>query len=1055
MERIQSVEPAMNRTSEPTTPTTPTIKITAGIRADIIADPSKIRHESPDDVLDCITKESNLYEVIKDTDTTRTYGDIDLYAKTKKEATALDAVIEKALRKALTGRRFCLMTASGTDHANKSKGKYKVSWRFVLTDLVGSLSNVKRFVLETLQPKITAELAALSVVLPVAVMDGSVYKKTQKMRLLGSSKDGEVRPLRLVEGSPIDSLITYIPADTYETIDDPQPIEEAPKPTTTAPAPQPKPRTSGAVEDRAWDFIVALADIVPLPVVDGYDSCCEFIWALWNEEQSERMEALLNKACSKSPKYKVKDSNGNKGADWVRSKINQEQTGAKRIGSVVYWVQKAEPEKMKALHRKFPRLYINELFGQSLKPQNVIEYDSRYVKPLPIDDYDTIALSSHLGTGKTAALMGNRKLQIQGLLARRKVSPEALKIGKDGKFETAKEVLDFPRVLFVSGRKSFTNFALGELDSQGIKFETYSEHHGAQLAKFDRLFIQVESLWKLADGFQSYDMVIVDESETIAHQLHSIETNRDNMIDNHIIFERCVASARKVIAADAFLSDRTFSILKELRNPKHTALVLNKHQPYKRTATEIQPTEKDERIPNTGQFVRRVMEAIKAKRKIVVVWTSKRKGLAFEKDYLEPLREAGLRWKYYHGDSTKADRADLADVGKAWADLDVLMYTTSISVGISYDAKEERLQFEEAFLWACAASATPRDIAQALLRCRTLKLNRLTYVIDGRCMPPQIRGFDALREYVKEKKKRIQADHPVVQWKSAPKWAEDNYIYNENECRVSKAEYKEVLRFYLRWCGYVIGKEGGSCIDYNLKNIDGAAFDEIEEIDGEQAEEIRMKMQRDEAEPMERLAYKKFRFLCALKEEKHDGAEAIWNDYMENIGDEMRFWNMVKEKHTTTDHTATKESEKRYLTMAAKHLEQRTTLDKLLKMCGLKHSQEEKTIKAEDFAKLVQHGATLEQEVRSVFGIRKSERKGGFDVKALHDMLASVWGTWSGADVITTNERRLTIDGKRVRVYDYQFQPRTLWEAITDRSEDPEEVKEMNGKAPAYAIVDE
>ncbi len=153
MERIQSVEPAMNRASEPTTPTTPTIKITAGLSANIVADPSKIRHESPDAVLDCITKESNLYEVIKDTDTARAYGDIDLYTKTKKEAAALDAVIEKALRQALTGRRFCLMTASGTDHANKSKGKYKVSWRFVITDLVGSLANVKLSLLKHYNPK--------------------------------------------------------------------------------------------------------------------------------------------------------------------------------------------------------------------------------------------------------------------------------------------------------------------------------------------------------------------------------------------------------------------------------------------------------------------------------------------------------------------------------------------------------------------------------------------------------------------------------------------------------------------------------------------------------------------------------------------------------------------------------------------------------------------------------------------------------------------------------------------------------------------------------------
>lgn len=1031
---------------------TQTIRITAGLRPKVF----KVETFTKDEALTAITKRKDLYEITSEavSDKVRVYGDIDLYAATETQAKEYDAKIEKALRSVFGNLSPCLLTATGDDHANKDRGAWKVSWRFVLPTLYHSQSIVKRFTLEKLEPQLKQALKDDGLEFE-AVLDASVYDRAKKMRMVGSSKDKEKRPLRLVCGSVEDSLITYIPHDCTE-LDDPQPVAETPKPkkTKTATSDPTTPARGAELPARQFAFMTDLAELVPLTKVDGYDSCCSFIWAYWNEEQSDRMEELINKTCAKSPKYKVADATGKKGADWVRAKIEQERTGAKRVGSVVYWVQSADKAKASALFKKYPRVYIDELFGKSLKPSAVIEYDSRYVQPLPIDDYDTICIESALGTGKTAALMGSQKLKIQGILSKRRTC-SVRKGWENAGFGTLGDY-QFPRVLFVSGRKSFTNFAVGELTEQGIPFETYSDHTGEQLAKFDRLFIQVESLWRLADGFRPYDCVIVDESETITHQLHSITTNRDNMIDNHVLFERVVSSARKVIVADAFLSDRSFSIVQELRNPAHSVYICNKRQPYKREAIEIQADGKDERQPNTGLFVSRIMAAVKAKRRVVVVWTSKRKGLAFEKDYLQPLKDAGLRWKYYHGDSTKAERADLADVGTAWAELDVLMYTTSISVGISYNPPEEVKQFDECFLWACAASATPRDIAQALLRCRVLKLNRLTYTIDGRTMLPQVRGMDALREYVKEKKQRIQADHPVVQWKSAPKWAEDNYLYNENEVRVSRTEYREVLRYYLRWCGYTIKQEGGSAIDYNLTNIDGAAFDEIPTIDSVEAETIRRKMQRDEAEPMERLAFRKFKVCSALKEETADEWEDIWGEYMENINAEQHFWNMVREKHSKTAQTAAKEAEVRYLTMSARHLEQRTTLDKLLKLCGMTHTQEVKTIKGDDFAKMVAEGAKLEAEVRAVFGIRKSERKGGsFDVKALHDMLTSVWGVWSGADISTTNDRRISIDGKRVRVYDYEFHPRKLWEQITDRSKDAEEIAETTAKTTGCLITDE
>lgn len=1018
------------------------IRLTAGL----LSSQYDYTTHTAEEALVVMSERFNLYEVTTDDEQNakfpvhshvgmlRIYGDIDVYADTEDQAKEHDEKFEKCLRSVLAEYNPAIMCGSGKAK-NSAKGKYKISWRFVLPQVASTKEGCRRFCLDVLEDQLLDALKAEGVDL-AEVLDKLVYANGKKMRVLGSSKDGENRPLRLVSGSPIDTLITYIPQGCQVITPPPSAVKETKgKKTKTTTTTTTKISKAQKVTERQFQFMEAVAENLPLAILDDYTTTVEFIWAFWNEERSERMMELIQKTCKKSKKYTQPDTAGLSGADWVKSKINQEQTGGKRFGSVIYWLQKANPSTASELFKMFPRVYIDELFGQTLKPTQAIEYDDRYVRPLPIEDFDTIALESALGTGKTIQLMGNKNLGIDGILANKNV---------------------YPRVLFVSGRKSFTRFAMGELKEQGIEFRSYDEQHKEALSKINRLFIQVESLWKLNDGFQSYDLLIVDESETIAHQLHSVQTNGEHMIDNHIMFERVVSSATKVIVADAFLSDRSFSIIKELRNPAYSVYIRNSHQPYKRTAFELRATENDNRMPNVGEFIFRIKQAIETKKRIVIVWTSKRKGLAFEKEYLEPLRE-NLKWKFYHGDSTKEDRADLHDVSTAWKDLDVLMYTTSISVGVSYNPSDEVAQFDELFLWACASSATPRDIAQALLRCRKIKANRLTYVCDLRTMPKQVRGMDALREFVKDKKKRLQAEHPMIQWKTAPQWADENYIYNENEVRVSQSEYKEVLRHYLRWCGYTITEEGGAEQDYTLKNIEGVPFENITTIDFIEAEDIRQKMKRDEADVLERLAYKKYRFMETIKDTHHQRAKDIWNAYMENINDETNFWNLSKEKHTTTERTAIKESQHRYLTMTQKHLEQRTVIDKLLHILGMKHTQEAKIINHADFVRMAEEAKKLEEQVRQVFGIRKSRRKGDvFDAKAFHDMLLTVWDSWSGsiggAPIQTINEKRVKKDGKLgARMYDYLFTPRDLWECITDREQE-ENTSEQTKQGYAFVV---
>lgn len=934
----------------------------------------------------------------------RIYGDIDLSCNSNETMDLYDSIIQAELKEFFNnqGVSFCLMTSSGF---KKSINNWFSSWRFVICDYYCSLKTMKNLI-KNLEKEL---IPIFNTRIPNFSLDTSIYNKGRKMRMVNSSKDGEDRPLRIIHGNLKDSLITYIPEGCKEFIDNSQDTTEQ----SAEYKPNSKP-SSGLLDDLQWNECKELCSIIDTKHFDDRTTCINIIWKLWGYEQTDRMKNLINQLCAKSSKYQFGTIEGTK---WVNSIINsfdiRRFTGVEYVWSLA---KQSNPESFQSICKKYPKSYYKELFQQSFSDFTYEEYSERFVKTFShhFKSFDSIILQSHLGTGKTLQIMGDSKLNIEGIIT------------------------GFKRVLFISGRKSFTAYALSELKHRGIFFESY-ENNRKTLSECDKLFIQVESLWRLDNAFQKYELIIFDESETILHQFHSTTTNKEHMIDNHIIFERLISSADKIIASDAFVTDRTLNIFKELRNKDRTIFIKNTFNPYSRVATEIMPSTKDIRVPNTGVWVDKILESIKAKKKIVIVWTSKTKGLAFAKTYLEPLAKEGLKYKFYNGNSTKADREELGDVNKHWAELDVLMYTTSITVGISYN--NQSAVFDEIFLYASSASATPRDIAQALLRCRHITDNKLTYVCDLRGYTSSIRGMDNIIKYIKSKKERVQAENPVIVWTKAPVWAEYNYAFNENEIRTSSAEYRRVLHHYLLLSGYSLNNIGGvsTVIFEGDSYID---YEDIQTIDYSQSLEIQSKIYADKADPIDRLILKKYRFLSVLKKDlDSDIYSYVWSKFMNKKKEEAQFWNLVSEKHSNTKEILEKECYERYLGMTKKSVEQRLILDKILKILGIENSQQPVIYDDKNFRIIVDLLKPLENEIRTVFGLRLSRRENNeFLPKHAQDLLNSVFESWSGNSFKSINEKKVQVNKKRERIFDYELSPNILdinstklWDIITDK----------------------
>jgi hypothetical protein len=80
----------------------------------------------------------------------------------------------------------------------------------------------------------------------------------------------------------------------------------------------------------------------------------------------------------------------------------------------------------------------------------------------------------------------------------------------------------------------------------------------------------------------------------------------------------------------------------------------------------------------------KLVKEIVTGKKVVIFWGSQKKGVEFEQ-YLKE-NHGNVLVKFYHskGNNTEMS-ADLENVRNAWKDVQVLMYTSKITVGVNFD----------------------------------------------------------------------------------------------------------------------------------------------------------------------------------------------------------------------------------------------------------------------------------------------------------------------------------------------------------------------------------
>jgi len=262
------------------------------------------------------------------------------------------------------------------------------------------------------------------------------------------------------------------------------------------------------------------------------------------------------------------------------------------------------------------------------------------------------------------------------------------------------------RVLYLSSRRAFAEAVEQEFHDLG--FVNYMKV--SDIREHKRVIISVESLRRLSPT-QIHDntILIIDESESIFNIVSSETLSKNDLLTNINALNTLIQNTPKVFIMDAFLSNRSIEPIISIRNMDNVYYYQNDYKYEPREYYEV----------DKFTFQTDLIGNIKDGKKCVAVVGSRN----FGKEIIQNLKNntTDKRTNFYNSENP----LNLTSVvNNEWAGLDLLMYSPTITCGISYDNPNAR--FDNLFIYAVnKGSCHFRDVIQAHKRVRQFNNNRI------------------------------------------------------------------------------------------------------------------------------------------------------------------------------------------------------------------------------------------------------------------------------------------------------------------------------------------
>lgn len=400
---------------------------------------------------------------------------------------------------------------------------------------------------------------------------------------------------------------------------------------------------------------------------------------------------LFDRWSQKSHKY---DKDGIKRI-WDGYKNGNFNKGMLGIGSLIYWAKEGgyKPQNKDIEH--IVSTYQENRINISSKDKYDIQYLSQDKLQqrlmTPNINKKLFAIQSEKGTGKTSNL-------IKALFDEYKHTPKS--------------------ILIISSRRTFGIKLSSDLKKYGFKL--YSEIE-EQYIYNERVIVQIDSLLRLQKD--RYDMIVIDECESLARYIsssHFTKNPKASTIVSNLEFR--ISDANNVIIMDADLSDRCINYYTNIIDPddelskNDIKILINNYTPYQNYTLKY---------TSYNSWLNEINKKVSNDKKLVIPMASNNKA----KDLYNKLKNdyPNKSILLIHKETSDEDKLNkLLSVNDTWINYDVVIYTPTVCMGVSFDV----VHFDYIFAYGCHQSLGAQEFCQMMHRVRNPKNNDIYISFD-------------------------------------------------------------------------------------------------------------------------------------------------------------------------------------------------------------------------------------------------------------------------------------------------------------------------------------